>query len=118
MQNNVIERIKKCIDKHEVLRNYDTFEQMPVYYRYKELDCLKSFIRTEYYMSFLINLAIMYVNQGLLYAKSQLSDDELKNYLIYFGVWWDEEEIKEMGFSRVDVFFTRKAKEQGSRGHF
>ena len=62
-------------------------------------------------MSFLINIAIMYVNQGLLYAKSQLAKEELKNYLIYFGIWWDDEEIEEMGFSRIDVYFTRKAKE-------
>ena len=111
MKYNVIERIKKYIDEHDVLYDYETYEQMPIYHRYKELDCLKSTIKIECYMSFLINMAMMYVNQGLLYAKSQLSEDELKNYLIYFGIWWDEEEIEEMGFSRVDVFFTRKAKE-------
>ena len=111
MKYNVIERIKKYIDEHDVLYDYETYEQMPIYHRYSELDCLKSTIKIECYMPFLINMAIMYVNQGLLYAKSKLSEDELKNYLIYFGICWDEEEIEEMGFSRVDVFFTRKAKE-------
>ena len=65
----------------------------------------------QYYLSFLINIAMMYVNQGILYAKSKLSDAEFDNYQIYFGIWWSEEEIEEMGFSRVDVYFTRKAKE-------
>ncbi|SFW32755.1 Immunity protein 15 [Prevotellaceae bacterium HUN156] len=111
MKYNVIERIKKFIDEHEVLRDYETYEQMPTFYRYKELDCLKSSIKEEYYIPFLINLAIMYVNQGLLLAKSQLTEEELKNYLIYFGIWWDEEEVEEMGFSCIDVYFTRKAKE-------
>ena len=86
MKYNVIERIKKYIDEHDVLYDYETYEQMPIYHRYSELDSLKSTIKTECYMSFLINMAIMYVNQGLLYAKSQLSEDELKNYLIYFGI--------------------------------
>jgi hypothetical protein len=112
MKYNVIERIKKFIDEHEVLRDYETYEQMPMIYRYDELNCLKSTIKKEHLMTFLINMAIMYVNQGLLYAKSQLSEEELKNYLIYWGIWWDDEEIEEMGFSRVDVYFTRKAKEQ------
>ena len=111
MEYNVIERIKKYIDEHELLRDYETYEQMPIFHRYKELDCLKSSIKIEYYMPFLINLAIMYVNQGLLYAKSQLTEEELKNYLIYFGICWDEEEVEEMGFSSIDVYFTRKAKE-------
>ena len=111
MKYNVIERITKYIDEHDILRDYETYEQMPVYYRYSELDCLKSTIQKEYYLSFLINIAMMYVNQGILYAKSKLSDAELDNYQIYFGIWWIEEEIEEMGFSRVDVYFTRKAKE-------
>ena len=111
MRYNIIERINKYIDEHDVLHDYETYEQMPIYYRYKELECLKSTIKTECYMSFLINMAMMYVNQGLLYAKSQLSEDELKNYLIYWGIWWNEEDVEEMGFSRVDVYFTRKAKE-------
>jgi hypothetical protein len=111
MKYNVIERITKFIDVHEILRDYETFEQMPIYHRYNELNCLKYSIQKEYYLSFLINIAIMYVNQGILYAKSKLSDAEWENYLIYFGIEWDEEKIEDMGVSRVDVYFTRKAKE-------
>ena len=79
MRYSVIERIKKYIDEYEVLRDYETFEIMPIFNRYKELDCLKYFIKKEYYTSFFVDLAIMYVNLGFLYAKRQLKKRE--------GVW-------------------------------
>lgn len=111
MRYNVIERIKKYIDEHDVLYDYETYEQMPIFYRYKELDCLDSVIRKEDYTAFFVNLAIMYVNIGLLYAKKKLTKEEQKDYLIYFMIYYIDEDIEEDGFVRVDVVFTRKAKE-------
>lgn len=111
MRYNVIERIKKYIDEHDVLYDYETYEQMPMFYRDKELDCLDSVIRKEDYTAFLVNLAIMYVNTGLLYAKKKLTEEEQIDYLIYFVIDYSEEDIEEDGFLRVDVVFTRKAKE-------
>ena len=86
--------IKKYIDEYEVLRDYETFEIMPIFNRYKELDCLKYFIKKEYYTSFFVDLAIMYVNLGFLYAKSQLKKNDLNNYLIGFEVFYIEENVK------------------------
>ena len=111
MRYSVIERIKKYIDEYEVLRDYETFEIMPIFNQYKELDCLKYFIKKEYYTSFFVDLAIMYVNLGFLYAKSQLKKNDLNNYLIGFEVFYIEENVKELGYlSDVHVFYTRKAK--------
>lgn len=111
MESKIVQKIIDYIDKHDILRDYETYEQMPVFYRYKELECLEPVIRKEDYTTFLVNLAIMYVNTGMLYAKKKLTEDERENYLIYFMIHYVEEDIREEGFTRVDVVFTRKASE-------
>ena len=110
MKNEIFKQIVKYIDKHDILYDYDTYEQMPVFHTLPELDCLSNFIKKDYYISFCINMAIMYVNQGLLHAKSKLSEIEFKNFIIYFSVCINKDEKGD--FITTDVVFSRKAKEQ------
>lgn len=110
MKNDIFNRIIRYIKEHDILYNYDSYEQMPIFHTLSELDCLSSFVKKEYYKSFCINMAIMYVNQGLLHAKSNLSDEEFQNYIIYFYVCINK---KDDDFA-IDVVFSRKAKEQMS----
>jgi len=111
MKYNIIKEIKDFIDEHNILRDYETFEQMQMFYRIKDLDCLSTSIAKEHYTPFFADMAIMFVNMGLLYAKSQLSEEEQKDYLIYWGIEYIEENIVEDGFLHVDVCYTRKGKE-------
>ena len=86
MENAIFKQIVMYIDEHDILNQDETCEQMPVFHVLSELECLSSFINKDYYISFCVNMAIMYVNQGILYAKSKLSVAEFENYIIYFDV--------------------------------
>ena len=107
----IIPSIKRYINYHDILRDYETEEQMPMYYRLEQLDCLDDFIDKESYDTFFINMAIMYVNQGILHAKHKLSNEEFKNYLIYFAVECDDENFELFGHQDTQVFFSRKKDE-------
>ena len=107
MKSNIFNQIMKYIDEHDILYNYDTYEQMPVFHVLSELDCLSNYIKKDYYTSFCVNMAIMYVNQGLLYAKSKLSGSDFKNFFIYFDLCINKD--AEGGYITVDVVYTRKA---------
>ena len=107
----IIQSIKRYINQHDILRDYETYEQMPTFYRYKQLDCLDDFIDKDNYDTFLVNMAIMYVNQGILHAKHKLSETEFNNYLICFAIDYDTEILEEMGYLDTQVFFSRKKSE-------
>jgi len=111
MKNDIFNRIIKYIDRHDILYDYDTYEQMPVFHTLPELDCLSPFIKKEYNTSFCVNMAVMYVNQGLLHAKSNLSEKDFHNYIIYFYVCINKDD-DDGDFITTDVVFSRKAKEQ------
>lgn len=110
MKNKVFEQIIKYVKKHDILFDYETYEEMPVFYSLPELECLSGFVKEKYNASFCVNMAIMYVNQGLLHAKSNLSESEFKDYIIYFCVAINKDE--EGDFVTVNVVFSRKAKEE------
>lgn len=107
----IIPSIKRYINYHGILRDYETEEQMPMYYRFEQLDCLDNFIDKDKYDTFFINMAIMYVNQGILHAKHKLSTEEFKNYLIYFAVECSDEHQELFGYQYTQVFFSRKKDE-------
>ncbi len=109
MKNTIFKQIVKYIDDHNILNQNEMCEQMPVFHVLPELDCLSNFINKDYYISFCVNMAIMYVNQGLLYAKSNLSAAEFKNYIIYFDLCVNKDDVED--YITVDVVFSRKAKE-------
>ena len=107
----------KYIDRHDILYDYDTYEQMPIIHRYSEIECLSSYIKKEYITSYIVNIAMMYVNQGILYAKSRLSKQEYGDYVIYFVINYCNEDIENEGFLTSDVCFSRKAKMHLSNFH-
>ena len=107
----IIQSIKRYINYHDILHDYETEEQMPTFYPYMQLDCLDDFIDKENYDTFLVNMAIMYVNQGILHAKHKLSETDFNNYLIYFAIDYETEILEEMGYLNPQVFFSRKRSE-------
>ena len=109
MENAIFKQIVMYIDEHDILNQDETCEQMPVFHVLSELECLSSFINKDYYISFCFFLSIMYVNQGILYAKSKLSVAEFENYIIYFDVCINKDNVED--YVTVDVVFSRKAKE-------
>ena len=109
MGKSIIKDIIEYIEEHDILNEYDTYEQMPVFHVLTELDCLSNYIKKAYYTSFCVNLAIMYVNQGLLHAKSRLSENEFENFIIYFDLCINKDD--EGDYITIDVIFSRKAKE-------
>ena len=109
MKYSIIENIQKKISENDILRNYETYEQMSVIDRYAELTCLENVIKKEDYTSFLSNVAIMYVNYGLLYAKSLLTKEQLDNFAIFWGLEYAQEIIDDIGFIVPQVYYTRKS---------
>ncbi len=107
MKNEIIKQIIKYIKEHDILYDYDTYEQMPVFHTLPELNCLSNFIKEEYYTSFCVNMAIMYVNQGLLHAKSNLTEKDFNNFIIYFYICINKNEGGD--YITTDVVFSRKA---------
>lgn len=112
MENAIFKQILMYIDKHDILNQDEMHEQMPVFHVLSELDSLSNFIDKKYYTTFCVNMAIMYVNQGFLYAKSKLSVEELENYIIYFDLCINKDDMGD--YTTVDVIFSRKAKEHFS----
>ncbi len=106
MKNSIFKQIIKYIDEHDILYDYDTYEQMPVFHVLTELECLSDYIKKDYYTSFCVNMAIMYVNQGLLYATSTLSESDFNNFIIYFDLCLNKED--DDVYITVDVIFSRK----------
>ena len=58
MKNKIIENIHNYMSENDILRDYETYEQMSVIDRYVELKCLEDTIKKEYYTSFLASIAI------------------------------------------------------------
>ena len=110
MKNKIIENIHNYMSENDILRDYETYEQMSVIDRYVELKCLEDTIKKEYYTSFLASIAILYINYGLLYAKSQLSNEVFNNFAIFWGLEYSQEVIDDIGFIVPQIYYTKKAK--------
>lgn len=110
---NIVNEIIRKLEKHDVLYDYETYEETPIIDRYYEKDYIKTIIKRDYLTGYLVNMAIMYVNTGLLYAKSKLSEEAFNDYIMYFALDIDDDidEIKEDGFIIPEVYFSRKGKE-------
>lgn len=111
MVKKIFKQIIKYIDEHDILYDYESCEAMSVFCL-PDLNSLSGFVNKEDYIPFCINMAIMYVNQGLLHAKSKLSKKDYDNYILYFNVDLNIDNESDYGdYITVDVCFSRKAKE-------
>lgn len=108
MKDQVVKQIIKHIESGGILEDYNDAEAMDVI-SWDEVDFLKSSIREQDIMAFVINLAIMYVNQGLLYAKYKLSKDDFDDYMIWFDVSLDDNFKLDDDVYECQVVFSRKA---------
>ena len=83
MNQFIVKKIINNLDKFDILHDYEDYECFEVIYN-EEVTFLKSFISKQDITTFSINMAIMYVNQGLLYAKNKLSVADFDNFMIWF----------------------------------
>lgn len=111
MRQYPVKRIIKHLEEDNVLFDCGDVEELePI--TYNEIKYLKSVIQDDYLTAFSVNMAIMYVNQGLLYAKSKLSAGEFDNYMIWFQVAKEKDIFDEDHFYFTRVNFSLHANER------
>ena len=108
MRQLLVKRLIKHIEDNRILYDWNDYEEMePAYY--DEMQSLESYVKKQDWTAFIVNMAIMYVNQGLLYARCKLSKKEFNNYAIWFRIEVDEDMKESLHYYEVRTLFTRKA---------
>ena len=107
MNQYVSRKILNELDSDLVLRDYEDFECMDVVH-IGEHDCLKSYITENDLTAYMVNMSIMYVNQGLLYAKRNLSSEDFDDYMMWFEIRKDNDFFKDLHFYDCTVQFSRR----------
>ena len=64
------------------IKEYSSFEEVPLVTRYSHIDFLNKFIDQEDIQSFLINLGFFLLNNINFYAKKNLLPDEFKEFFV------------------------------------
>lgn len=104
---------KKLFKKENLLnfdtfiKDYQTFEEIPLVSRYDHLKFLDENINKEDFQFFLINIAFFLLNNIELYAKKRLSPEEYKDYFVCM-TFSDLDEIDTYGYTIPNFFVTRK----------
>lgn len=106
---SVTNLILRHIEDSDILHDGGDVEVLEVI-SYDEINKLKSCIGECDLTSFIVNLSIMYVNQGLLYAKSKLAFTEFCNYIMWFEIYKFEEDFIEDHYYDCRVNFSLDAK--------
>jgi len=89
------------------IRDYQTFEEIPLVSRYEHLKFLNEKIKQEDFQVFLINIAFFLLNNIELYAQNRLLPEEYKDYFICI-TFSDFDEISTFGYVIPNFFVTRK----------
>ena len=108
MRQFPIKKIIKHLQANDILSDHEDYESFEVICS-DEITFLKDYISKEDLNAFLINMAIMYVNQGILYAKHNLSARKFKEYAIWFSVDIEDFFPREIGHYFVEAHYTRRA---------
>lgn len=108
MRQLLVKKIIKYIEDNSILYDSSDYEAMDVAY-YDECKILKHYVNEQDLTAFMVNMAIMYVNQGLLYAKCKLSKKFFDNYMIWFRIEKDEYTMEWQHYYDCQTLFTRKA---------
>ena len=98
---------ENLIDFDIFIKNYQTFEEIPLVSRYEHLDIFKKKIKREDLQSFLINTAFFLLNNIEFYAKNKLSSQEYNSFFICI-TFSDLEEASSLGYVIPNLFVTRK----------
>jgi len=89
------------------IKEYSSFEEVPLVTRYSHIDFLNKFIDQEDIQSFLINLGFFLLNNINFYAKKNLSPDEFKEFFVCM-TFCNFEDYEETGYIIPNIFVTRK----------
>jgi len=89
------------------IRDYDTFEEIPLISRYRHLAFLNGKIEKKDTQFFLLNAAVFLLNNIDLYAKHRLSPSEYREFFVCL-TFSDLDEIDTLGYAIPNFFVTRK----------
>ena len=108
MRQYPVKKIIKHLEDSDIFHDYEDFECFDTIY-HEEITFLEPIICKQDLTAFIVNMAIMYVNQGLIYAKNKLSVKVFDNYMIWFEVEKYKEFFDEDHFHFTKVNFTHRA---------
>lgn len=99
---------KESLDDLSIfIKDYETFEEIPLVSRYSHLDFICSFIEKKDTQAFLLSLSYFYLINIKLYAKKNLTPTELSSFFICL-TFNDFEDLKDIGYCIPNFFVTRK----------
>lgn len=92
MDYSILKRLTHGID--EILFDYESYETIPIINRYRQISCLKKKLSSDEISVYLMNLAILYLNEARLFASasSAIHQDNL-----FLGILQEEEIYHESG---------------------
>lgn len=105
---NKIARAESIKDFDVFIRDYETFEEIPLISRLRRLSSLKAAIGSDGIQDFLINFAFFYMNNIVIHAAKQLRADELSGFFVCL-TFPRLDNIDEFGCCIPNFLVTRKA---------
>ena len=94
MDVSILKRIKNGID--EILYDYESFETIPIVNRDHHINFLKEALSLDEISTYLMNLAILYINEARLCAFSTLSS--INSRTLFLGILLYEDDYQDAGF--------------------
>lgn len=99
---------KESLDNLSIfIKDYETFEEIPLVSRYKHLDFIYSYIEKKDIQSFLLSLSYFYLINIKCYAKKHLTPSELSNFFICL-TFNNFEDLRDIGYCIPNFFVTKK----------
>ncbi len=108
MRQLLTKKIIRRIEENNILYDYNDCEAMDVVYD-DEVASLKPYMDKLDLTAFVFNMAIMYLNHGLRYAKHKLSEKDYENYMMWIDMDVDEYAMECEHYYNCQVVYTRRA---------
>lgn len=98
----------KLDDINIFLKNYSTYEEIPLIGRYEDISFIENYLNKEDIALFLLNIAFFYINNVVMYAKKKLTSTEHEDFLVAISICDIQEQMEEVGFFIPNFFVSRK----------
>jgi hypothetical protein len=98
----------KLDDINIFLKNYTTYEEIPLINRYEDVSFIETYLNKEDVALFLLNISFFYLNIVIMYAKKTLTSTEFADFFIAVSICDLEEQIEEVGFFIPHFIVSRK----------
>jgi hypothetical protein len=107
LYKNILKK-ERLLDLDVFIKDYQTFEEIPLISRYQHLAFLDGKVKKEYVQLFLINVAFFLLNNIELYARSNLSVEQYMNYFVCI-TFSDIDDNDACGYAIPNILVTRKS---------